>query len=676
MPDMIMNKNDDVERPEEENKFVASSAEDRKPAAKPSFGISDARLPSARALEGRPSSISGSSSSRSGKRKEMPDSAEKAPKKVKTVASKSASASRGKTSAAKGSSSSRGKPPSSPHSSPETKKKQKTNKTSLSVKPGLAHFPTRRKGFIDDSEVPEHETAEEKKRRLNRNNERRKRARRVFKIDHFTEEQKKLSTANAKLKKDNEVLRERIAALRESLQAGGGPGRFAAVAAAAQALQDQARDNAKAEVATTAVTVDDNPSSRPLPSRPEAVFKQEPSSTPNSLHPASPQDVRPPDQSSPTLFPSPGSSESIPPSAGVLGPPQRERAVQGAIQQLQGRASTTTGAQLSSSLGHLGTSSLNTTPSVLARLQQQQLLMQQLQQQSSTDPLSGLLRLRQQERLEIQRELLRQEIREQDLLGAAAGLGVAAHLSLAAPSPSLSLGHVQELLSNSSANNASAATLQRFLELSRGGINHRPLSPSTAASLVGSQRSTSPLAASQQPAASTTNSLLLAQLQQQLSGAGSTTALRQSLPGTNVGFMSLQNMPFNATSAAQLMHASYSASLTNNLSTLSANPFAGSTSRFFGQGSSIGSGGLDRPTRGTGTGASFLRPAPSAEEAALLFNLARNHTSGTQQQPPQLSNPFQGGDSKVVDPMDDEEEGKTSNSRDNPSREDSGDKEL
>ena len=671
MPDMIKKMNDDADRPEEDKRALASSDEDRKPAAKASFGVSDDGLATGGALDGAPSSISGSSI---GKRKEAPDSAERTAKKVRMVASKSATASRGKSSATKGSSSgSSKKPPSSPHSSPETKKKIKSKKTSLSVKPGLAHFPTRRKGFIDDSEVPEHETAEEKKRRLNRNNERRKRARRVFKIDHFTEEKKKLDTANAKLKKDNQVLRERIAALRENLQAGGGPGRFAAATAAAQILQDQARDAAQAGTTTT-VAVDANPPSRPRPSSPEAVLEQQPSSSTDSFHPAAPQDVRPQDHSSPTLFPSPGSNASVPPSTSVLDSLQRERALHGAIQQLQGRASTgSAGAQLSSSLGHLGASPLNAASSILAQLQQQHLLMQQLQQQqTSADPFSSLLRLRQQERLEIQRELLRHELREQDLLSASAGLRGAARQSLAAPSPSPSLDQVQELLSNSSANDISAATLQRLLALSRGSINQTPLSPSTAASLLGSQRSgASSLAASHQPTNSTTSSLLFTQLQQQLSGADRNTALRQSLPGTNVGGMSLQNMSFNATSAAQRMQASNSTTLMNNLPALGANPFAGAASRFFGQGSPIGSGGLDRPA---GAAANFLHPAPSAEEAALLFNLARDPTAGTQQHPSQLSSPFQ-GDSKMMDSID-EEEGKTSNSSFNFSREDGGDKKM
>ncbi|CAB9502598.1 expressed unknown protein [Seminavis robusta] len=78
----------------------------------------------------------------------------------------------------------------------------------------------RRKGFIDDSEIPENETPTEKKRRLNRNNERRKRARRVFKIDFLTEKKDVLSEKNEKIKKDNQALRDHIARIRENLQAG------------------------------------------------------------------------------------------------------------------------------------------------------------------------------------------------------------------------------------------------------------------------------------------------------------------------------------------------------------------------------------------------------------------------------------------------------------------------
>jgi hypothetical protein len=86
---------------------------------------------------------------------------------------------------------------------------------------GGSCYVGRRKGFIDDSELPDDETAEEKKRRLNRNNERRKRARRVVKIDFLSERKGALAEKNQRIRNDNEALRNHIAIIRERLQSGG-----------------------------------------------------------------------------------------------------------------------------------------------------------------------------------------------------------------------------------------------------------------------------------------------------------------------------------------------------------------------------------------------------------------------------------------------------------------------
>jgi len=119
---------------------------------------------------------------------------------------------------------------------------------------GAAFFPTRKRGFIDDSEVPANETPEEKKRRLNRNNERRKRARRLLKMEHLTEQKKNLEEANKLLNTNSQRLRDQIQVVRKSLRAttvgdsrSSCSGRAAAVASAAvqegiqllQNLQDQ-----------------------------------------------------------------------------------------------------------------------------------------------------------------------------------------------------------------------------------------------------------------------------------------------------------------------------------------------------------------------------------------------------------------------------------------------------
>ena len=62
----------------------------------------------------------------------------------------------------------------------------------------------------EDTEVPENETAEEKRLRRNRINERRKRARRAMKIDYLNEQYHNITTDNERIREENQFLRDQI----------------------------------------------------------------------------------------------------------------------------------------------------------------------------------------------------------------------------------------------------------------------------------------------------------------------------------------------------------------------------------------------------------------------------------------------------------------------------------
>ena len=255
------------------------------------------------------------------------------------------------------------------------------------------------------------------------------------------------------------------------------------------------------------------------------------------------------------------------------------------------------------------------------RVQQQQLLLQKMQQQA---PLSGgphdLLRLREQDRfqLQLEQEVLRRQFLQRNMVGTGGRVGGVARNTLNTPNSSLSLGRIQELLANQNSSTPSTAVLHRSLLGSSVGSD-------TQASLALGSRpgvadSFAAMAAPQQPGAAA-NSWLLAQLQQQmLSGADGGTALRQSLPDTNVGSMSLRNMSLHSSNAAQLRQASNSATL-NSLSSLRAsNPSAGAAaSTLLGQAANMSLSPAGR-VHGSGViaaGRGLLHPAPATANAAL-----------------------------------------------------------
>ena len=65
-----------------------------------------------------------------------------------------------------------------------------------------------------DTEIPENETAEEKRLRRNRINERRKRARRAMKIDYLNEQYHNITAENERIREENQLLREQITDVR------------------------------------------------------------------------------------------------------------------------------------------------------------------------------------------------------------------------------------------------------------------------------------------------------------------------------------------------------------------------------------------------------------------------------------------------------------------------------
>jgi len=73
---------------------------------------------------------------------------------------------------------------------------------------------TEKFGTARDTESPVNETAEERRLRKNRVNERRKRARRAMKIDYLNEQFHNLIADNSRMKDENELLKQHIAAVR------------------------------------------------------------------------------------------------------------------------------------------------------------------------------------------------------------------------------------------------------------------------------------------------------------------------------------------------------------------------------------------------------------------------------------------------------------------------------
>jgi hypothetical protein len=70
--------------------------------------------------------------------------------------------------------------------------------------------------FEEDSDkTPENETQVERKRRLNRINERKKRARKVAKIETLTSQYHRLIADNSKLKEENKAIREKIEQIKQ-----------------------------------------------------------------------------------------------------------------------------------------------------------------------------------------------------------------------------------------------------------------------------------------------------------------------------------------------------------------------------------------------------------------------------------------------------------------------------
>ncbi|CAB9499992.1 expressed unknown protein [Seminavis robusta] len=103
-------------------------------------------------------------------------------------------------------------------------KRSPATATSSSVSGDNAADP----GSLSDAE-PENETQIERKRRLNRNNERKKRAKRISKIEDLTARFHTLTSENEALKAESKELREKIELVKEYMKENGKKGPSAAV---------------------------------------------------------------------------------------------------------------------------------------------------------------------------------------------------------------------------------------------------------------------------------------------------------------------------------------------------------------------------------------------------------------------------------------------------------------